>query len=110
MFDQTLFDRLFERVEICPETGCHYWQGQTDGKEDPYGRTTYKGQTIGTHIAMWKAVKGKIRKGYQIDHKCTRRLCINIEHLQEVTGKRNAKLREKRKRHKHDVFKCLAIR
>lgn len=110
MFDQALFDRLFSRVTIDPETGCHLWQGQTDGKEDPYGRTTYKGQTIATHIAMWKAIIGRIRKGFEIDHKCTRRLCINIDHLQEVTSLRNQRLRVKRSKHKHDVFKCLAIK
>lgn len=110
MFDSNLFERLFARVEIDPETDCHLWQGQTDGKADPYGRTTFKGQTIGAHIAMWRALKGKVRKGFEIDHKCTRRLCINIEHLQEVTGKRNSRLREKRKPHKGNVFKCLAIK
>jgi hypothetical protein len=109
MFDQTLFDRLFSRVSVL-ETGCHVWQGQTDGKSDPYGRTTYKGQTIAAHIAMWKACKGRIRRGFQIDHRCTNRLCINIDHLQEVTGLKNARLREKRKHHKHDIYRCLAIK
>jgi len=109
MFDQALHDRIAARCVRDDETGCLLWQGQTDGDpDDPYGRTTYKGQTIAVHIAMFKAKKGKIRKGFQIDHKCTRRLCV--EHLQEVTGKKNARLREKRKKHKHDVFKCIAIK
>ncbi len=111
MLDQKLFDRLFARVEIDPLSNCHIWTGQDDGDPiDPYGRTTYKGQTVGTHIAMWKACKGKIRKGFQIDHRCTRRKCINIDHLQEVTNKRNQRLRVKRSNHKHDIFKCLAIK
>jgi hypothetical protein len=111
MFDQTLFDRLFSRVIIDPITGCHLWQGQTDGKEDPYGRTTYKGQTIGVHVAMWKACKGpRIPKGYDIDHGCVQRLCINIDHLQMVTKLKNQRLRVKRARHKGDVFRCLAVK
>jgi hypothetical protein len=110
MFDQALFERLFARVYVVPETGCHVWQGQTDGKETPYGRTTYKGQTIGAHIAMWKACNGRIRKGFQIDHKCTNRLCIRIEHLQEVTNLKNQRLRVKRAKHKGDVFRCLAVK
>jgi hypothetical protein len=59
---------------------------------------------------MWKAVKGKIRKDYQIDHKCTNRLCVNMDHLQEVTVLKNARLREKRKDIKHDIIRCLAVR
>lgn len=115
MFDQTLFDRLIARVIVVhhddnPAHDCHIWNGQTDGKEDPYGRTSYKGQTIGAHIAMWKAVVGKIRKGFNVDHKCCNRLCIRIEHLQEVTALKNQRLRVKRSKHKGDVFRCLAVK
>lgn len=110
MKDQDTYDRIMARTVLDPETGCRIWQGQTDGKDDPYGRTTYKGQTIAVHLALWRAKKGKIRKGYEIDHKCTRRLCCEFDHYQEVTRKKNARLREKRKPHKHDVIKCLACK
>lgn len=109
MLDQQLFDRLFARC-IVNEHGCHIWQGQTDGKPDPYGRTTLKGITIATHIAMWWAHKGKPRKGMQIDHRCAVRLCINIEHLQERSNLKNSRLREKRKKHKGNVLMCLAVK
>lgn len=111
MHDQALFDRLIARTVLDPATGCRLWQGQTDGDpDDPYGRTTYKGQTIGVHKAMFKAAKGKIRKGFDVDHKCTRRLCIEIEHLQDVTGLKNQRLRVKRAKHKGDVIRCLAVK
>lgn len=111
MFDQTLFDRLMANSYVHPTTGCRIWQGQTDGdKDDPYGRTTYKGQTIAAHRAMWKACKGKFRKGYDIDHGCTTRLCINFDHLKEVTKLKNQRLKHKRKKHKGDVFRCLAVK
>lgn len=115
MFDQALFDRLFNRVIIVkhdenPDHDCHIWNGQTDGKEDPYGRISYKGQTIGTHVAMWKANKGKIRKGFHIDHKCLNRLCIRLTHLQEVTGLKNQRLRVKRAKHRGNMLMCLAVK
>lgn len=113
MFDQALFDRLFANVIVCEVTGCHLWQGSTDGKKDKtnvYGRTSWRGYTIAAHIAMWWAHKGRPRKGMQIDHKCAVTLCINIDHLQERSNLKNARLREKRKKHKGDVLKCLAVR
>jgi hypothetical protein len=59
---------------------------------------------------MWKAVVGKIRKGRNIDHKCTNRLCIRFEHLQEVTVLKNQRLRVKRSKHKGNVMRCLAVK
>ncbi|QIG66891.1 HNH endonuclease protein [Rhizobium phage RHph_TM3_14A] len=112
MFDQALYDRLIART-VLDMHGCRIWQGQTDGKKDKtnvYGRTTRKGVTIATHIAMWWAVKGRPRKGMQIDHRCANTLCIEITHLQERTNLKNSRLREKRKKHKGDVLKCLAVR
>lgn len=110
MFDKKLFDRLMSRVWINPLTGCHIWQGQTDGKPDPYGRVSYKSVTIGAHIAMWKSVFGRIPKGYDVDHGCNTRLCINIEHLKPVTVLKNQRLKAKRAKHKGDVLKCLEVK
>lgn len=112
MFDQKLFDRLFARVIIDEITGCHIWQGQTDGRPDPYGRTTLYSTTIATHIAMWFAHTGQVPRGkkHHIDHRCTVRLCINFDHLQLRTVKKNMQLREKRKKHKGNVLACLAVK
>jgi len=108
--NQKLFDRLYARV-IIDENGCHIWQGQTDGRPDPYGRTTLYSTTIATHIAIWFAKHGKLpKKGWHVDHRCTVRLCINLDHLQLRTLKKNMQLREKRKKHKGNVILCLAVK
>lgn len=109
MFDQALFDRLESRVQLDTVTGCKIWQGQTDGKADPYGRVSHKGCTIGAHIASWKANKGRIPKGYDIDHGCNVRLCIEISHLKPVTKLRNQRLKSKRAKHKGNALKCLSV-
>lgn len=108
-----MFEDLYNRIKanclIDPETGCHLWQGNTDGKEG-YGRASYRGQTIATHIGVFKAKKGKIKKGYKVDHRCNRVLCCNEDHLQQVTNKKNQRLRVKRSKYRDDVFRCLAAK
>lgn len=109
-----MFEELYNRIKancvVDPVTGCHLWQGGTDGKDDPYGRISHRGITIATHIGVFKHKKGRIPKGKDVDHKCVRRLCCNEDHLQAVTKKKNAKLREKRKKYRDDVFRCIAAR
>ena len=119
-----MFEEVYERmIRNCvrdEETGCLIYQGQTDGKEDPYGRISYRGTTMATHLVSWKRHKGRIPKGYDVDHKCTRRLCVEINHLMAVSKSKNAKLRDKRRRmskrrgyeygKSEHVIMCLAVK
>lgn len=109
-----MFDEVYERIMAkCiddPETGCKLYQGQTDGRDDPYGRISYRGQTIAVHLAVWKKHKGKIPKGKQVEHGCNRRLCCEIGHYDAVTPKGNSKLRERRKRFRNDPLRCLEVK
>lgn len=111
---ETLFSRIMANTVHDPETGCRIWQGQTDGRDDPYGRITHKGQTLATHIGVMKAVlhrQGKkLPKGKQVDHKCTRRLCCEETHLQPVTNLKNQRLKKRRAKHKGNIMRCLEIR
>lgn len=112
MFDQALADRLLART-VLDMHGCRIWQGGTDGKKDKkniYGRFSWRGRTIATHIGIWWAHHGRPRRGMQIDHRCNNTLCIEITHLQERTNLKNSRLREKRKKYKGDVLACLAIK
>jgi|SRR6478609_2498200 len=106
-----MYDELFERIVAgCVRdevTGCLLWQGGTDGKDEPYGRISYRGNKIATHIGVYKAKKGKIPKGYDIDHRCNRRLCCEETHLWAKTKKKNQQLRVKRSKYRDDVFRCL---
>jgi len=45
-----------------------------------------------THIAhrfAYAEVKGSIPEGFQLDHVCHNRACVNPEHLRPVTNKQN---------------------
>ena len=107
---QELYDRIMANCVLDPETGCQIWQGGTDGKDDPYGRISHRGIKTSPHIGVWKHKKGRIKKGYNIDHKCNRRLCCAEDHLQQVTIKKNQRLRVKRSKYRDDVFRCLAAK
>lgn len=109
MFDE-VYERIMARCVLDPVTGCKLWQGGTDGRDPPYGRISFRGRTIATHLVVWKKHKGKIPRGKQVEHGCNRRLCCEIDHYTVVTPKRNSKLREKRKKHRHDALKCLAVK
>lgn len=109
MFEE-LYNRIMANTIHDEETGCRIWQGGTDGKADPYGRIKHKSHTIATHIGVWKHAKGKIKRGYDIDHKCNRRLCVEKTHLQQVTKLKNQRLRAKRAKYRDDVFRCLAAK
>ena len=111
---ESITERIYANCAYDAETGCRIWLGRTDGKDEPYGRMTFKGQTIAPHIAVMKAAlqrKGKkLPKGHDVDHKCNRRLCCEENHLQAVTKLRNQRLRVKRAKHKGDALRCLEVR
>ena len=41
------------------------------------------------HRLMWAMQRGPIPSGMQIDHLCTQKACINVEHLEVVTARTN---------------------
>lgn len=56
------------------------------------------GQTVAVHLVAFTNKNGFIPGKKQIDHMCNQRMCVNEEHLQMVTHKRNQKLRIQRSR------------
>lgn len=56
------------------------------------------GQTVAVHIVAFTNKNGFVPGKKQIDHMCNQRRCVNEDHLQMVTHKRNQKLRIQRSR------------
>lgn len=55
-----------------------------------YPRTLFKGKKIRVHvISLEQRLGRKIKKGYQANHTCNNKLCINPEHLYEGTQEQN---------------------
>lgn len=66
---------------------CWLWTGSNNGVG--YGEIRIKGKKFYTHRLSYEWSKGKIPKGYQIDHLCRVPACCNPEHLEAVTPKVN---------------------
>ncbi len=62
-----------------PNTGCWLWIGPID--VHGYGRWAYRGVKVGAH----RAVYGPVLDGYELDHLCRVRRCVNPKHLEVVT-------------------------
>lgn len=60
---------------------------------DGYARTTRAGKTVYAHRLAYEQTKGKIPIGMTIDHLCSVKNCINVEHLEVVTREENTKRR-----------------
>lgn len=87
-------------------TLCHTWQGANSGtgRGGGYPRMSLDGQTVAVHIVVFTNKNGFVPGKKQIDHICNNRMCVNPDHLQMVTHKKNQKLRIERSRKGKNVL------
>lgn len=73
------------------ETHCWEWRAATvkgpDG--EAYGRFFEVGRHCMAHRWIWERWYGSIPKGFEIDHLCEHKLCVNPRHMEVVTRKVN---------------------
>jgi hypothetical protein len=74
------------RVSVEPNSGCWLWLPSTGSHG--YGNASFP-DLIPARVALAHrlshiAYKGEIPEGYEIDHLCRVRSCVNPEHLQAV--------------------------
>jgi hypothetical protein len=67
---------------------CWEWTATVHPKTG-YGYFWYNGRTGLAHRFMWEELVGPIPPGYQIDHLCLNRKCVNPDHLQCVPQRVN---------------------
>lgn len=63
--------------------GCWIWDGPTD--KDGYGRAKISGKTRRAHRAFYEKFVGPIPFGFEIDHLCNVRRCVNPKHLEAIS-------------------------
>lgn len=68
------------------EKGCHLVVSHKLN-HDGYFRRNYQGRAIMWHRKVYEDIHGTIPEGFEVDHKCRNRSCINPEHLQILTNK-----------------------
>jgi hypothetical protein len=66
---------------------CRVWTGYKD--RDGYGKTTFCGAPRSVHRLVWELTNGPIDADLQIDHRCKRRDCIEVTHLEPVPFRTN---------------------
>lgn len=88
-----LRERLYERLEPCPDADCDclLWTGSPDRRG--YGRITVSGQSRYVHRVIWEAEVGPIPDGLHIDHVeahgCRHKNCGAVGHLEPVSTHEN---------------------
>lgn len=78
-------DKYAERIDRTPT--CHIWLGAINPYG--YGLIFIEGKHKQAHRVAYEAVNGEIPQGMIINHLCRVRNCVNAEHLEATTHRRN---------------------
>lgn len=85
---------LLSRIRIDPVTGCHEWTGNSSrgyGIIDVRGRGLMKRRILLAHRVMWEMAHG-FTSAEHVHHMCENPPCVNPEHLQPMTPRKNNRL------------------
>jgi len=79
--------KVGQQLKRSPD-GCWLWQGAS---AHGYGVVRVAGSLKKLHRLSYELMVGDIPTGYDIDHLCRVRNCINPEHLEPVTRAENTR-------------------
>lgn len=93
--DATTHERFLSKIIYVND--CWIWKGATDGKG--YGVLRVYGRTFKAHRLSYEHYKGELNPELTIDHLreegiCTATLCVNPEHLVQISRSHNAMKKE----------------
>lgn len=93
------------------KTPCHIWQLSLN--EDGYGRWNGidkdgRRRSRQAHRELWEQTHGPVPQGYELDHLCRQRDCVNLAHLEVVTHTENMRRSRNRKLTDGDVVALVA--
>lgn len=84
--NRPLMERLRDRFDESP-TGCWLWRAGFDSMG--YGNLIIDRRTWRAHRAMWVASGRELLDGFELDHLCCVKRCVNPDHLEQVTHSEN---------------------
>ena len=82
-----LQQKILDKAVPVTEAGCWIWTGAV--RPGGYGNVGWRGKTLSAHRASYFAFNGIISKGFQVNHKCDVKCCVNPEHLYLGDQKQN---------------------
>ena len=89
MMNKRQLDQFNECAPNKPREGCWPWAGKTVNGYGYLSRRRRDDEHLYAHRASYEQFKGAIPGGYQIDHLCRNRSCVNPDHLEAVTQREN---------------------
>ena len=93
--------RLLNKISPEPNSGCWLWLGAVT--ENGYGSIRFKKKITPAHRVSYTLFKGEIPAGFELDHLCRVRCCINPDHLEPVLHKVNVHRGKSAKLTENDV-------
>ena len=88
---QELDTRFWAKVKIPSPNACWSWVGCT--VHNGYGQfnlgVSYECVRVYAHRYAYEAIIGEIPDGFDLDHLCRNRSCVNPSHLEPVTRQEN---------------------
>lgn len=80
---ETRLRKFMEKVSMNEETGCMEWVGAM--LPNGYGQVGFRGKLWVAHRAFWVFMGKPDPGGFDLDHLCRNRKCINPDHLELVS-------------------------
>lgn len=104
-------DRFWAKVDVGHPLACWEWTGSRTA--DGYGMFRLDGRNQTAHRVAYELLIGAVPAGLELDHVCRVRHCVNVDHLEPVTGaenqRRGAKCRKTRCARGHEFTKTNTI-
>jgi len=74
---------------VDPNTGCWIWA--RNKSLDGYGLIRRSGKQQTAHRLFYERAFGQVPAGYELDHLCQNRSCVNPDHMEPVTHAENCR-------------------
>lgn len=82
--NMTPTQRIYLKVEIDLESGCHIHSGVVNSSG--YPRISIEGVRVAAYIYIFERATGiAMEEGFNLHHTCENKRCVNPEHLRKIT-------------------------